>query len=194
MVERLVVAGVQTGFCYWFCCCCCSAYLSSCRWTASDANLLEDPHTFHCIDYFVIGGIRTCLRVSSDPMLLWIFSKSCRRNLLLACWKPPSRDNHRKVSYPRTQQIDQGAGWTQIMRSGQSQKRLGRKKEKKVVVKTAYPLGHAANLIFRVVLNFTCFFSLRRFAVVMLFWHEVSVGVGVEFRSGYGMVWNGTKI
>ena len=28
-------------------CCCCSAYLSSCHWTASDANLLDDPHTFH---------------------------------------------------------------------------------------------------------------------------------------------------
>ena len=29
-----------------------------------------------------------------------------------ACLKPPSRDNHRKASYPRTQQRDQGAGWT----------------------------------------------------------------------------------
>ena len=27
-----------------------------------------------------------------------------------ACLKPPSRDNHRKESYPRTQQHDQGAG------------------------------------------------------------------------------------
>ena len=27
-----------------------------------------------------------------------------------ACSKPPSRDNHRKASYPRTQQRDQGAG------------------------------------------------------------------------------------
>ena len=26
-----------------------------------------------------------------------------------ACSKPPSRDNHRKASYPRTQQRDQGA-------------------------------------------------------------------------------------
>ena len=65
------------------CCCCCSAYLSSCHQTASDANLLDDPHTFHYNDYFVIGGIRTCLEVSDDPMLLWISSNSCPLNLLL---------------------------------------------------------------------------------------------------------------
>ena len=28
-------------------CCCCSAYLSFCHRTASDANLLDDLHTFH---------------------------------------------------------------------------------------------------------------------------------------------------
>ena len=65
------------------CCCCCSAYLSSCHRTASDANL-DDPHTFHYNDYFVIGGIRTCLGVSDDAMFLWIFSNSCPPNLLLA--------------------------------------------------------------------------------------------------------------
>ena len=27
-----------------------------------------------------------------------------------ACSKPPSRDDHRKASYPSTQQRDQGAG------------------------------------------------------------------------------------
>ena len=54
------------------CCCCCSAYLSSCHRTASDANLLDDPHTFHSIDYFVIGGIHTCLGVSDRLHL-----KSC---------------------------------------------------------------------------------------------------------------------
>ena len=67
-----------------YCCCCfCSAYLSSCHRTASDANLLDDPHTFHYQDYFVIGGIRTCLGVSDDPMFLWISSNSCPLNLLL---------------------------------------------------------------------------------------------------------------
>ena len=65
------------------CCCCCSAYLSSCHQTASDANLLDDPHTFHYIDYFVIGGILTCVGVSDDPMFLWISSNSCQLNLLL---------------------------------------------------------------------------------------------------------------
>ena len=65
------------------CCCCCSAYISSCHRIASDANLLDDPHTFHYQDYFVIGRIRTCLGVSDDPMFLWIFSNFCPLNLLL---------------------------------------------------------------------------------------------------------------
>ena len=69
-----------TGCC---CCCCCSAYLSSCHRTAPDTNLLDDPHTFHYQDYFVIGGIRTCLGVSDDPTFLWISSNSCPLNLLL---------------------------------------------------------------------------------------------------------------
>ena len=65
-----------------------SAYLSSGHRTASDANVLDDPHTFHYQNYFVIGGIRTCLRASDDPMFLWISSN------------PPSRNDHRKASYP----------------------------------------------------------------------------------------------
>ena len=60
----------------------CSAYLSSCHRTASDANLLDDPRTFHCIDCFVIGGIRICIGVSDDPTFLWIFSNFCPLNLL----------------------------------------------------------------------------------------------------------------
>ena len=71
----------RTGFTV--CCCCYSAHLSSCYRTASDANLFDDPHTFHYNDYFVIGGIRTCLGVSDDPMFLWIFTNSCPLNLLL---------------------------------------------------------------------------------------------------------------
>ena len=47
--------------------------------------------------------------------------------------KPPSRDNYRKTSYPRTQQRDQGAGWTQIIRSGSLLKRR------------LNPFGHAAD-------------------------------------------------
>ena len=60
-----------------------AAYLSSCHRTASDANLLDDPLTFYYQDYFVIGGIRICLEVSSDPMFQWISSNSCPLNLLL---------------------------------------------------------------------------------------------------------------
>ena len=74
----IVIVGLSEN-----CCCCCGAYLSSCHRTASDANLLDDPHTFHYQDYFVIGGIRTCLGVSDDPMFLWISSNSCPLNLLL---------------------------------------------------------------------------------------------------------------
>ena len=46
-------------------------------------TLLDDLHTFHCSDYFVLGGIRACLGVPSYPMLLWISSNSCSLNLLL---------------------------------------------------------------------------------------------------------------
>ena len=46
-------------------------------------QILDVPRTFHCKDYFVVGGIRTCLGVSSDPMFLWISSNSCPLNLLL---------------------------------------------------------------------------------------------------------------
>ena len=63
--------------------CCCSAYLSSCHRTASDVNLLDDPHIFHCSDYFVIGEIHTCLKVSDDAIFLWISSNSYPLNLLL---------------------------------------------------------------------------------------------------------------
>ena len=64
-------------------CCSCSAYLSSCHRTVSDSKLLDDPHTFHFNDYFVIGGIRTCLGVSNDPMFLWISLNSWPLNLQL---------------------------------------------------------------------------------------------------------------
>ena len=58
------------------------------------------------------------LRTSPHPLRSWPFSKlSCWRfdffpRKFAACSKPPSRDNYRKASYPRTQQRDQGAGWT----------------------------------------------------------------------------------
>ena len=55
---------------------------------------------------------------NTHPLRSWPFSKlSCWRfdffpRKFAACSKPPSRDNYRKASYPRTQQRDQGAGWT----------------------------------------------------------------------------------
>ena len=56
--------------------------------------------------------------MNPHPLRSWPFSKlSCWRfnffpRKFAACSKPPSRDNYRKASYPRTQQRDQGAGWT----------------------------------------------------------------------------------
>ena len=72
-------------------CCCCSAYLSSFHRTSSDAYLLDDRHFFHYHDYFVIGGIRTCLGVSNNPMFPWISSNCCPLNLLLV------RNHHAEI-------------------------------------------------------------------------------------------------
>ena len=47
----------------------------------------------------------------------WICSLSIE---FAACLKPPSKDNHRKASYARTQHRDQGANWTLIMQSRSS--------------------------------------------------------------------------
>ena len=46
-------------------------------------QILDVPRSFHCNDCLMIGGIRTCLGVSSDPIVLWIFSISRQLNLLL---------------------------------------------------------------------------------------------------------------
>ena len=53
-------------------------------------------------------------RRSNDPVDFFEFLST----EFAACSKPPSRDNHRQVSHPKTQQRDQGMGCTQIMRSG----------------------------------------------------------------------------
>ena len=58
------------------------------------------------------------LWTNPHPLRSWPFSKlSCWHfdffpRKFATCSKPPSRDNYRKASYPRTQQRDQGAGWT----------------------------------------------------------------------------------
>ena len=61
---------------------------------------------FHYQDYFVIGEISTRLGVSDVPVDFFELLST----EFAACLKLPSRDNHRKASYPRTQQHDQGAG------------------------------------------------------------------------------------
>ena len=44
--------------------------------------LLDEPLTFHSKNYFVLGGIHTCLGISSDPIFRWISSNSFPLNLL----------------------------------------------------------------------------------------------------------------
>ena len=52
-------------------------YLSS-----SFHRIASDVYTFQCANDFLLGVIRTCLKVSIDPMFLWI-SNFCSLNLLL---------------------------------------------------------------------------------------------------------------
>ena len=59
----------------------CIVYLSSTR--QRQTLTVERPAHFECNDYFMLGGIRTRLGVSSDLMFLWISSNSYPLNLLL---------------------------------------------------------------------------------------------------------------
>ena len=61
------------------------AYLSSCRQTVQMPTILDDLHTFYCDNCFVLGGFRTCLEVSNNPLLQLASSCSCRLNFLLVC-------------------------------------------------------------------------------------------------------------
>ena len=56
----------------------------------------------------MIGVIRTCLGVSDDPNVPEGFFEFLSTEYA-ACSKSPSKDNHRKASFPRTKQRDQGA-------------------------------------------------------------------------------------
>ena len=84
----------------------------------SAERLLIDDWLVHL--YPPITRKRRCamLWTNPHPLRSWPFSKlSCWRfdffpRKFAACLKPPSRDNYRKAFYPRTQQRDQGAGWT----------------------------------------------------------------------------------
>ena len=81
-------------------------------------DMIDDDWLVHL--YPPITRKRRCaiFWTNPHPLRSWPFSKfSCWRfdffpRKFAACSKPPSRDNYRKASYPRTQQRDQGAGWT----------------------------------------------------------------------------------
>ena len=89
-----------------FCCCC--AYLSYCHQTASDAK------------YWTIRALFIAVTTSrleeSAPLRSFQWSNvpvdffELLSTEFAACSKSQSRDNHRKASYPRTQQRDQDAG------------------------------------------------------------------------------------
>ena len=72
--------------------CCSSIYSSSCHRTASDAN-------YWTIRKLFIAMSTSCLGVSSDSIFR-LFSLNFSSTEFAACSKPPSRDYHRKVSYP----------------------------------------------------------------------------------------------
>ena len=65
-------------------------------------------HTSHCIDYFVLEELATVLKVPMIQCLCGL--REFLSTDFAACSKLPSIDNHRKVSYPRIQQRDQGEG------------------------------------------------------------------------------------
>ena len=65
---------------------------------------VEDPHTFQSVNYFLFGKIRACQRVSLNSLIIFEFLSTD----FCACSKTPSRDNHYKASYARTQLRDQG--------------------------------------------------------------------------------------
>ena len=92
--------------------CCCCAYSFSCHRTASDVNYWQSAHF----------SLQWLLCARKNPHLLRSFHRSnilvyffefCLM-ILAACRKPSSRDYHRKASYPRTQERDQGGGWTDL--------------------------------------------------------------------------------
>ena len=58
------------------------------------------------------GRIRTRLGVNNSQVFRLTLDFFPHK--FATCSKPLSRDNHRKASYPRTQQHDQGAGWTHV--------------------------------------------------------------------------------
>ena len=86
--------------------CCFSAYLSSSHRTASGAKYWTIRALLYCNDYFVLGGICTCLGVVSVPYVRGDFFEFLSTEFA-ACSKPPSSDKIRKVSYLRTQKRTQ---------------------------------------------------------------------------------------
>ena len=90
------------------------AFLQCCVCTDYIVFYTRSVRRIHTTEIYIRLGVLTDL---TNPYLLRSFQRS---NVLVdfvgflfielaACSKPPSRDNYRTASYPRTQQRDQGA-------------------------------------------------------------------------------------
>ena len=98
------------------CCWSCIAYSLSCHETASDAN-------YWTIRKLLIAKIRNtlCLQEFAPawrfPLTQYVFVDifNFLSTAFACCSKPPSRYDYRNAFYPKTQQCDQGLGWTKIM-------------------------------------------------------------------------------
>ena len=87
----------------------------------------------HCLSFIFItwklsGSSSSCHKKAAvallflmnfQPFIGWYLSKFSYYFWLVfaTCLKQPSRDNHQKASYPKTQLSDQGVGWAPTMRS-----------------------------------------------------------------------------
>ena len=76
---------------------------------------------FHCDNYFVLGGISTCLKVSSYPI-----SREFRflATEFVACSKPQAEIIIVKHPFQGCNNVTRVGGWTQIMQLRLSQKKL----------------------------------------------------------------------
>ena len=89
----------------------------------------------------MIGGIRTCLEVSDDPMFLWISSNSCPLNLLLV------RSHQAKIIIVK-RLIQERNNVTRVLVEPRSFDQGRRKNDTFTHSATlpTYPFGHAADL------------------------------------------------
>ena len=70
--------------------------------------------------HFLFALTTSCWEKSSPASEFLDIQCSCGFFRNYCSKPPPNRDNHRKASFSKMQQLNKGGGWTQIMRSGSS--------------------------------------------------------------------------